>query len=791
MKKTNKILLTVLVAALAMAIFAVCAFAYTPGTGYMVNANGEETNIKYTVTESGILTFEIDASATDKVQTTEIPNKDPITGDVSSWEKALPTFDQVSKVIIGDGITAAAGMANNKQLKVVEFPTSLTKVSGAAFESCGRLTTVYVKGNDPVEGTFDLTYVTKLEGYCFDGAWPTVVKFNPNLTGEIPTETFKNCSAIKELDVPAGVTLIKNKAFSRLSNFATLIIRGMDTELQSKDVFGWENSYPAIKAPAGSKAEAFAKENGFTYINLETGEETKGTLPGPGSTSGGSTSGGSSGSTGALEEFDHTGATAYGHSSGKYNGGTIIDTYWAYYADTKTLKFTSATTNYNETGTSSSCDKESGASWADYKKEIEHIIVGPYIAKMSGGAFQNMEALKDIVYSHGNIQVDANCFTGCTSLTTIWREGKERIEGRADASGFAAINDVFKKTAIKEIVLPASAKALKYDLPFSIQTIYAQTITDDLIAYAKENLYNLRPISNPDDRSNEYYVAIPDGLIDCGGRSAFAFDEATGILTVYGAGKIDDIVNYYGGGSKKQPWFEIKDKIKHVILPDRITEIGKYAFCECENLETIQIPNADIKIGNAAFEKCTNLKSIYRTGTDPIEGAIDISRVAEINSYTFAYDYLIASVIVNSEVKKIGDSVFEENTNLQNVYGVPGSYAEKFAQDKGLTFYDASTNTPAPIKCEMPETTTDTEAVTDAPAPVTDTESETVVETEPVSTETETQAETKAVIIDSDDTDDGMSTSTIIIIVVVAVVVVAAVAVVVVIMGKKKKATKK
>lgn len=789
MKKTNKILLTALVAMLAMAIFAVCAFAYTPGTGYMKNSDGEETNIKYTVTEAGILTFEIDASATDKVQSTEIPNRDPLTGLVANWNTALPTFDKVSKVIIGDGITSINGMQNNQQLKVVEFPTSLTTVGDTAFESCRNLATIYVKGNDPVEGNFDLTNVTKLGGYCFDACTPFVVKLNPNLAGEIPQEVFKNNSNLKELDIPEGVTLIKNDAFSRLSGLATLIIRGKDTELQSKKVFGWENSFPAIKAPAGSKAEAFAKENGFTYINLETGEETKGTLPGPGSMSG--STGGSTG--GKLEEFDPAGATAYGHSTGMYNGGKIVDTYWAYYADTKTLKFTSATTNYNETGTSSHCDKADGTSWADYKKEIEHIVVGPYIAKMSGGAFQNMEALKDIVYSQSNIQVDGNCFTGCTSLTTIWREGKERIEGRADASGFSAINDVFNKTAIKELVLPASAKSLKYELPFSIETIYAQTVTDELIAYAKGHLYNLRPISNPDDRTHEYYVPLPDNLEPCGGRSAFSFDEATGILTVYGAGKIDDIVNYYGGGSKKQPWFEIKDKIKHVVLSDRISEIGKYAFCECENLETIQIPDADIKIGNAAFEKCTNLKSIYRTGTDPIEGAIDISRVSEINSYTFAYDYLIASVIVNSEVKKIGSSVFEENTNLQNIYGVPGSYAEKYAQDNNLTFYDASTNTPAPIKCEMPETTTDTEAVTEAPAPapVTDTESETVVETEPVSTETETQAETKAVIIDSDDTDGGMSTTTIIIIVVVAVVVVAAVVVVVVIMGKKKKTAQK
>ena len=69
----------------------------------------------------------------------------------------------------------------------------------------------------------------------------------------------------------------------------------------------------------------------------------------------------------------------------------------------------------------------------------------------------------------------------------------------------------------------------------------------------------------------------------------------------------------------------------------------------------------------------------------------------------FAYDYLIANVILSDAVTELGSSVFEENSNLRTVYGVPGSYAETYAAESGLKFLDMSSNTPSPVKCTPPE----------------------------------------------------------------------------------------
>ncbi len=362
MKKTNsRLIFTFVLILVFAALMAVAAFAATPGSGYCVNTENKQTNIKWTMEENGVLTFEIDAAATDKVQTTALYGKDPVTGDVNGWDKCLPTFADAVKIVIGDGITEVAGFSAMKSLQQVEIPTSLVKLNGAAFECSRVLQSIYIRGTDPTEGLFDFSNIISFGNYCCDGTNKLAkLKLNPNYVGEFGTEIFKN-NQLTEVEIPAGVTVIKNNAFMQTQKLAVLTILGMETTLQSDDVFKSNTTYPAIKAKAGSKAAEFAKANGYTFIDLDTGETTKGTKLTTGASTGGSSGGTSSGTTtpsADLSEFKHDGATVWGHSSGKYNGGDIINTYWAYYQDTKTLEFVSATTSYNETGSLSHVDKD-------------------------------------------------------------------------------------------------------------------------------------------------------------------------------------------------------------------------------------------------------------------------------------------------------------------------------------------------------------------------------------------------------------------------------------------------
>ena len=48
----------------------------------------------------------------------------------------------------------------------------------------------------------------------------------------------------------------------------------------------------------------------------------------------------------------------------------------------------------------------------------------------------------------------------------------------------------------------------------------------------------------------------------------------------------------------------------HVEIPNGVTEIGKFAFYNHYNLESISIPDTVTKIGESAFDGCSNLKGI-------------------------------------------------------------------------------------------------------------------------------------------------------------------------------------
>ena len=804
MKLGRKISTLVSFAILICAVLTISVFA-ADGSGYMFDSDGKTyTNIKWTFTEATkTVVFEIDASATDKKASTVLYGFDPLTGALASWGSPIQNgwgqLTGLKKAIIKEGITEISGglFALNRTVAEVELPKSLKKITGdGAFQGCHALTSIYIAGGTP-SGEFDLSSIESFEGakYVFDNCKSMkAMKLSENLKGDLGTEFIKNAPLLAELTIPSGVTSLNAKSLTSTQGLKVLIILGEETTFADDSVFNTNTVFPSIKAKATSKAAEFAKANGYTFIDLDSGEETKGTKPAPSDTpvvTPPPSSGTTTPSVGVgLDAFDQDECTAYG-----YIGGQYYDTYWVYYQETKTLKFFSnKTSGWNETGRIDKCEDKIG--WNAYKNEIEYVEIGPQLAKVTSQAFRDHTALKEVKLGKNITQIDGDAFSGCTSLTTVWYDGGERVEGRCDLTKIPKVNTIITNTAIEEVLLSSSASLLG-TLGFNVKRMLSPNINDVLIQYAKDNGYKLVNSKNPEE-VYDYYVEMPADIVMCGERCGFGFDEATGTLTVYGSGAISDIINYYGGGSKTSPWFSIKKQIKHVVIGDAITAIGKYCFTQCENLETVQLPDCEsFIIENAAFEKCTNLKSIYRKGTEPVEGTLDLRNVHEIKAWTFAYDYLIANVIVSPQVAEIGTSVFEENVNLANIYGTPGSYAETYASEGGKTFYDIASNTPQPIKCEIPVSETETEAVDVTTAPnetsVPESEGET---TEPLfvfddETESKNENENK----NADDTDSIPSTGSededggfpIVVIIIAAVVIIAAIIVIIIIAKKKKK----
>jgi hypothetical protein len=94
-------------------------------------------------------------------------------------------------------------------------------------------------------------------------------------------------------------------------------------------------------------------------------------------------------------------------------------------------------------------------------------------------------------------------------------------------------------------------------------------------------------------------------------------------------------------------------KFQKIVLPEGITEIGKYAFWRDKYLREVNIPSSVKSIGSGAFYCCLNLS------VDPL---IIPEGVEEIPYYCFQEARSLKRVVLPSSIRYIGESAFEYST---------------------------------------------------------------------------------------------------------------------------------
>lgn len=109
---------------------------------------------------------------------------------------------------------------------------------------------------------------------------------------------------------------------------------------------------------------------------------------------------------------------------------------------------------------------------------------------------------------------------------------------------------------------------------------------------------------------------------------------------------------------------------EEITISGTMTEIRSDAFSNCWNLKTIKISEGVTNIDNNMFASCRNLSSISIPGS----------------------------------VTNIGKQAFDNCSNLK-IYGKEGSYAQTYAQEKGLSFTigEIPEHTPGPESTPEPE----------------------------------------------------------------------------------------
>lgn len=126
---------------------------------------------------------------------------------------------------------------------------------------------------------------------------------------------------------------------------------------------------------------------------------------------------------------------------------------------------------------------------------------------------------------------------------------------------------------------------------------------------------------------------------------------SAGTLTISGKGTMTQFTEL-----TMAPWYEFRDQIKRVVLPDGLKSIGSLAFYDCKNLKAVYLPDSVTKIGSYAFANCERLESI-RFGPS----------LAVIDSAAFHSCYKLAAATLPYSLQSLGNQAFYRCESLATV----------------------------------------------------------------------------------------------------------------------------
>ncbi len=243
-----------------------------------------------------------------------------------------------------------------------------------------------------------------------------------------------------------------------------------------------------------------------------------------------------------------------------------------------------------------------------------------------------------------------------------------------EAFGYEEFNTAYGENQLAYLTASANPKTVGGTL-FTVQfEVLKDGCTEVSLSVNELADIDLNPLSSS-TQSAKIHNFVDGACTDCGEKSVkWSFDEATGTLTIYGTGPMEDY------DSNNRPWESHKDDIQKVVIENGVTTISNFAFAECSALESVTIPDSVIIIGNYVFTYCESLTNVTIPDSvkaigqyafalcDSLTSITIPDSVTSISSGVFCYCTSLTSVTIPESVTLIGYYAFYDCTSLTDVY---------------------------------------------------------------------------------------------------------------------------
>ncbi len=618
----------------------------------------------------------------------------------------------ITSVTISNGVSSIGNSAfsNCGCLTGVTIPSSVTSMGNYAFSGCTSLTSVNIGsgvtsiGDSAFSGCSGVVTmvipasVTSIGRYSFSGcSGLTNITFEDNSQLETIKEyTFNNCSALKHIIIPASVRTIEKNAFKSCSGLESIYIPSSVLTISAT----WYYDSPFYYC--------------LSILTIYTDVENSNNKP-------------------------NGWSTCWNRYSSSSNTLTVIwNTSSENYITMISLKQNNPDFKFN------------GTKIIGYNGNSENIVIPDGVTGIGGTTetFQNKTFIQSIQLPNTLTSIDANAFNGCTGLTKVivlslddWL--KISFVNNTANPLYYAHHLYVDEEEIKDIVIPSTISEIKQYAFYGCNDITSVTISEGVTNISQYAFYNNKKlrsvvISSTVERIGNYAFDLCYQLTviyNLSNKLSFSIGSTgNGNVANYAVVIYDNLdtvsefiitdgVVYYKDSNSSYIAIGLKDDSKKAItLKAETTQIkcyafygkslisvsyeenvqlktiGKYAFSNCNHINSVIIPSLVTNIDSKAFDNCRYIAEVYNYSSLTIsKGSTSNGGVAQYAEVVYSganlnttsrievidgviyyknseTDYVVVglsenreSIILNSNSTKIRSYAFYGNTTLVSI----------------------------------------------------------------------------------------------------------------------------
>ena len=279
-------------------------------------------------------------------------------------------------------------------------------------------------------------------------------------------------------------------------------------------------------------------------------------------------------------------------------------------------------------------------------EELTSVSLPESLTGIGNYAFRNCDALEEIELPENLTEIGYQAFYDCDQLFSVTLPDKVTTVG---GQVFYSCDELHTLT------LPASLTEMAEDACDRRDSLLVFVPEDSCaegfalrnnLRYTYSGSYSLRPL----------YTA--SGSVESEGDELFWVLNDEGLLTFLFSGTGASLPDY------DNPWYDYREDIRTVVLPEGIQSIGSEAFYNFFNMESVSVPNTLRSIGSSAFNGCRQLTSILLPDT-----------LTDIGAYTFYDCEALEEMTLPQDLSSLGDNAFSGCDSLKQIV-IPGNLTE-------------------------------------------------------------------------------------------------------------------